>query len=181
MSTEPRQPNMSQLHRQRERSKALGPIAAVVFVVGMTWVYGTALHMYDPPWGEVVEMDPPRALQRLLARGISPNSSGPTGRTWLHIAAGSEDPTKVRMLLTYGANPNVADDHGRTPLHVAAYCSTVLTCRLLLQAGANPRALDDRSRTPLDYARKRDNQQVIRLLAAYAPKQQRDRPPSTLR
>lgn len=88
------------------------------------------------PLHAAVEMDKPRLLASLLARGVNPNvrlSKGLpfrradiisrayyAGATPFWLAAKKGDVSSMRALVGAGADPNIPSDNGTTPLLVAA-------------------------------------------------------------
>ena len=84
----------------------------------------------------------------------------------LHLAAECGSEILVRELICLGVDPNPRDCDGRTPLHYSCLSklSRVAVVEYLLEAGADVRAADRHGLSPLQYATKKDNPEIIRLL-----------------
>jgi ankyrin repeat protein len=70
----------------------------------------------------------------------------------------------VELLLAAGADPNLKGDYGRTALVVASLHSHAEVVESLLQYGADPSLKDESNKTALDWARRRKNWKIVRLL-----------------
>jgi uncharacterized protein len=80
------------------------------------------------------------------------------------IAIGRNAET-ARILIAQGADVNMEQAGGYTPLHLAASSGLVEIAKLLLETGANPKTPCHRGKTPADYARERNHEAVVQLLA----------------
>jgi len=75
-------------------------------------------------------------LAALVNAGLPPDETDAEGRTALHVAVGSTQPSAVACLLELGADPNVPDNSGNTPLLLAAKAASRPMCRQLAGRGA---------------------------------------------
>jgi ankyrin repeat protein len=112
-------------------------------------------------------------VKLLLDHGASPNvryqERGEVGdfQTPAMNAAWHGDVECLKLLLEHGADVNVqGGPFDRTPLLCAATTGSEATVRLLLARGADVRARDWQGDTALDWARRRGNTSIVRLLAA---------------
>jgi ankyrin repeat protein len=109
--------------------------------------------------------------------GEGPGLLGPGGASAgaLHLMAKRNSPAAVQWLLDRGADPNARWSHWDaevTPLHLAAWQGHAEVVRLLLKAGADPGTHDSKhDGDALDWARHGGRLEVVRILAAHAPKQ----------
>jgi uncharacterized protein len=110
----------------------------------------------------------PKATELLLTHGahIHRFSRNPLHNQPLHacIAIG-RNPETARILVAQGADVNMEQAGGYTPLHLAASSGLVEIAKLLLETGANPKTPCHRGKTPADYARERNHEAVVQLLA----------------
>jgi hypothetical protein len=98
------------------------------------------------PDGRTKLFGAPRKMTRaLLAGKANPNFTDPEGNTPLFLA---EDPEVIKDLVKGGAVPNQANGEGKTALMGREIAVT----RALLAAGANPALKDKAGKTALDYA-----------------------------
>jgi ankyrin repeat protein len=88
-------------------------------------------------------------VQKLLARGLDPNSVGGDGESLLYTAARNGSLATVDVLLAAKARVDAGNRVGDTPMMVAALQGYLPIVRKLREAGA---ALDPRGWTPLAYA-----------------------------
>ena len=106
----------------------------------------------------------------LLERGMNPNHTNWRGFTLLHDMAHTGDLAKARLLIEHGADVNRIDDEYRsTPLGYAARWGHVEIVKLVLDCGADPTKSDAPWSTPLAWARKKNHDDVERLLQSSAP------------
>lgn len=92
-------------------------------------------------------------LERLLKRGLPPDSHDHNGGTGLLNAIKSGSPKIVRLLLAYKANPNLASyDGAEFPLHEALKRRDVASVTALVQAGARSDVPDASGKTALQLA-----------------------------
>lgn len=98
-----------------------------------------------------VKADDAVAVERLLFENSpAQRVTGPSGRTWLHMAAGYGSTHVMQALLRLGlAVDTRTDDSSETPLHTAALDDRQEAIRLLLSVGADVGATDKFGRTPL--------------------------------
>ncbi|KAL3284428.1 hypothetical protein HHI36_018587 [Cryptolaemus montrouzieri] len=90
-------------------------------------------------------------VQRLLALGVSANTTDVQKRSALHIAVTRGYKEIVRLLLQY--DPNKRDMIQNTPLHLAACSHNFAIISLLIDAGADVNSLDMHGRHPLQLAK----------------------------
>ena len=87
------------------------------------------------------------------------------GQTPLSRAVAMNQFSSVEVLLDYGADPDLANAKGLTPLHVVLLMGAdTRFIRLLLQYGAKPNLICPTKGTPLHYARKKKNDEAVRIL-----------------
>ncbi len=92
-------------------------------------------------------------LERLLKRGLPPDSHDHNGSTGLLNAVKSGSPKIVRLLLTYKANPNLGSYDGTEfPLHEALKKRDLPSVVALAQAGARSDVPDGSGKTALQLA-----------------------------
>lgn len=111
-------------------------------------------------------------VQRILARGVNPNTRSDDGATPLHICAQQALVSPAKMLLESRADPNVADRLGFTALHWAVQIRREETSasnrlemiRLLVRNGADPLQADPSGVTPLSIASKKENVSSLEVL-----------------
>ena len=105
--------------------------------------------------------------EQRLASGADLEATGYSGRTPLHVAAGSGSVEKVELLLASGADLEAVANDGRTPLHVAAGSGSVEIVALLLASGADLEAVAKfGGRTPLHVAAGSGSVEKVELLLA---------------
>ena len=85
------------------------------------------------------------AVDRLLAKGVSPDTADALGITALIAAAERGHTEVVEVLLAAGANPNRSDKNGATPLLRAAGGGHVDTVHALIAGGADVNASSPRA------------------------------------
>ncbi len=112
-----------------------------------------------------IEQGGARDVERLLARGASPNAVDADGTPALMMAALFADAGTMDVLLERGADPNLADRSGATALMWSAH--DLAKVQRLLAHGADVNAKSQTERTPVlvaaSYPRTID---VVRLLLA---------------
>lgn len=89
----------------------------------------------------------------------------PSGRTHLHMAAGSGKPLDVQRLIEAQAEIDAKDQHGFTPLMYAVRVSGNADCvDTLIKARANVNAIAGNSMTPLHLAMYQCDPKILKLL-----------------
>jgi len=128
-------------------------------------------HSGEPPGGPTalalaVAADNADVVRFLLEHGAKVNVRTLGGFNPLLVSARHKQTAIVRMLLAAGADPNSTEYRGATPLTAAAASDDFSTemIALLLDAGADPRAKDNSGQTALDWAMKRGETAVTRML-----------------
>lgn len=103
----------------------------------------------------------------LLDGGMDVNARTNSGSYALNNAAVENEVEVIRILLDRGADPNVQNNQGDTPLICATKYAggKPATVRLLLDAGTDLTIRDNQGKTALDYAKEKDQQEAIGLLA----------------
>ena len=87
------------------------------------------------------------------------------GWSLMHSAAFSADLKILKFL--YEKNPNSVHDltcDGKTPLHLAAMKNNVENVKFLVEKTENVQIQDRQGQTPLDYASKRGNLKIVKIL-----------------
>jgi ankyrin repeat protein len=110
----------------------------------------------------------PAAVEFLLDRGADASVKSKRSETALGNAGTSGVEETARMLLDHGAEVNSRNIRGYSPLMLAASSDAVPAgaVKLLLAAGADKALVGDYDETALDFATKRGNTEVARLLGA---------------
>ena len=113
------------------------------------------------------ESEDAKALEAMLAGGMSLDAKSATGQTALHAAAGAGAIKSIAFLLDKGMPVDVTDLGGRTPLMEAVLRSDGATVRHLLAQGADPRAKDVEMYKPLMLAVREGRANMVSELAPY--------------
>lgn len=108
-------------------------------------------------------------VRKALKSGADVDKQDRDGWTALLFAATNNQPSVVQLLVSAGADPNIAGNQGETPLIAAVLAQDAPLVKLLLDAGADASAALEDGRGALDLARKRGNQDIVRLLEKGAP------------
>jgi ankyrin repeat protein len=114
-----------------------------------------------------VESGNPRAVKLLLDRGANPKARYGPAFTPLTEVAQECKPEIVRMLVDKGAEVNAREYRGATPLTfvAASDCTNAAqSAAILLKAGADWRIKTEAGETAFDFALKRGETDVVRLL-----------------
>ncbi len=112
--------------------------------------------------------------QQLIEAGADPNErSENNGTTLLYIATQSGNEELAQWLLQEKrADATIANRSGRTALHQAALFGRIVIASLLVESGGDVDATDTTSKTPIDFARQRNNRELVDILLA--AKEKRD-------
>lgn len=120
------------------------------------------------------------AVDWLLARGAKLNRPD---MQWsaIHYAAFAGHNELVQLLIDKGANINALTPGGASPLMMAVYENHEATASRLLQLGANPNVRNDYGDSALDWAMRKDNMRMARIVGGENFKEAASRPKSTWR
>ncbi|XP_060805140.1 L-asparaginase 1-like [Amyelois transitella] len=89
----------------------------------------------------------------------------------LSLATRSGSNSRVMSLIAAGADVNLADELKQTSLHKAVLCSSLEMTTCLLNEGARVDVKDVMNFTPLDYARKLNQDVIVKLLEEHLKKE----------
>ncbi|KAE8753046.1 hypothetical protein FOCC_FOCC000391 [Frankliniella occidentalis] len=89
-------------------------------------------------------------VERLLKKGVNPDSTNEDGLTALHQCCIDDNERMMKLLLDYGANVNAEDSEKWTPLHAAATCGHLHLVRYLINSSANLLAVNADGNMPYD-------------------------------
>jgi ankyrin repeat protein/mono/diheme cytochrome c family protein len=114
----------------------------------------------------------PAAVKFLLERGADAKIKSKRSETALGNAGTAGDEETVRMLLAHGAEVNTRNVRGYSPLMLAASSDSIAggAVKLLLAAGADRSFVGDYDEKAIDFAIKRGDTEVARLLGANVAK-----------
>ena len=104
-------------------------------------------------------------VRELLAQGVNPNSTKPSGETALHKACSWGKVDMCEVLLAAGADPNKRDSRGRTPMHEACANGKIEAARVMLAYRPNLSIKDKRGKTAMDVIGSSNRTQLKALLA----------------
>ncbi|KAK8113342.1 hypothetical protein PG984_013868 [Apiospora sp. TS-2023a] len=102
-------------------------------------------------------------IRRLVARGVTINSSGAAGFTPLHFAVQLQHRQLIIDLMNMGSDPNVQNMGGESPLHLAVHKGDLETVKYLLDHGADATVRNAGDSTPGVLARGVANRAVHQL------------------
>ena len=149
---------------QRFTDCLLGKIWRCAAVLAVTLGWGsTALFASDlvEDTAFAVQNGDTAAIQKLLAKGIDPNTTDEKGDPLLNLAAANGDEAMVDLLLRSGASPNRRNLVGETPAMTAALKGHAKVLQRLIDAGA---FVDHAGWTPLHYAVLQGNLECVEIL-----------------
>lgn len=92
-------------------------------------------------------------VEKILKKGIFPDSTNSQGQTPLFVAALLGLRKIVDLLLNFGSRPNHRCLDWSTPVHAAAFSCDQWIMSRLIDAGGDLRLYDQKSRRPYDWAR----------------------------
>jgi uncharacterized protein len=109
-----------------------------------------------------VTFDQPATLEKLLARGLDPNTPNEKGVTGILIALESESPKAAMVLARHPkTNLNAQNNAGETALMLAAISNQLQLAKVLIEQGAD---VNKPGWTPLHYAAAKGHREMMRLL-----------------
>ncbi len=109
-----------------------------------------------------VTFDQPATIEKLLARGLDPNTPNEKGVPGLLIAIQSPSPKSAMLLAQHPkTNVNASNQHGETALMLAAINNQLELAKVLIERGAD---VNKPGWTPLHYAATRGHREMMRLL-----------------
>jgi ankyrin repeat protein len=109
-----------------------------------------------------VTFDQPATLEKLLARGLDPNTPNEKGVTGILIALESESPKAAMVLARHPkTNLNAQNNVGETALMLAAISNQLQLAKVLIEQGAD---VNKPGWTPLHYAAAKGHREMMRLL-----------------
>jgi hypothetical protein len=90
------------------------------------------------------------------------------GKTWLHMAAGDDNPDLLAEFVDAGLDIDTPlANRPETPLHAALTMESWKAAEWLIKHGANVNACGDNYPTPLSIAAESDNLDIVKLLLSY--------------
>jgi ankyrin repeat protein len=109
-----------------------------------------------------VTFDQPATLEKLLARGLDPNTPNEKGVTGILMALESESPKAAMVLAKHPkTNLNAQNNVGETALMLAAISNQLQLAKVLIEQGAD---VNKPGWTPLHYAASKGHREMMRLL-----------------
>ncbi len=105
-------------------------------------------------------------VEKLLARGVSPDCRDNEGKTALMRAAEDGNPALVGVLIRHGADVNALDDDGETALMKAAFGGHLSVVELLAENDADLEIRNGDGSTALDLAQLKGHDPVTSFLTA---------------
>lgn len=118
--------------------------------------------LIDAAWrGDIV------TVERLLNKGVNPNSRTTIGQTALDSASLKGHIEVVKLLIERGANVNATNNDGGTALMSAAWGGYAGVVKLLLSKGASPNMTAKSSTgtvTALSQAKIRGHDEIVQIL-----------------
>ncbi len=109
-----------------------------------------------------VTFDQPATIEKLLARGLDPNTPNEKGVTGILIALESESPKAAMVLAKHPkTNLNAQNNAGETALMLAAISNQLQLAKVLIEQGAD---VNKPGWTPLHYAASKGHREMMRLL-----------------
>lgn len=152
---------MSTLHRSMNLSgKRLLRTAALTAALGWGIAAAQASDLVEDT-ALAVQNGDTATIQKLLAKGIDPNTTDEKGNPLLNLAAANGDEAMVDLLLRSGASPNRRNLVGETPAMMAALKGHAKVLQRLIDAGA---IVDHAGWTPLHYAALQGNLECVDVL-----------------
>ncbi|MDP2892875.1 MAG: ankyrin repeat domain-containing protein [Sulfurimonas sp.] len=103
-------------------------------------------------------------VKLLLEKAAEPNISNALGASSLHFAAKYGKKSLCKLLIKYNADINHRDMEGNTPLIKAVEKDDFEIVELLIENNANVSVKSNNNMTAFDYAKKRRNGKICRIL-----------------
>lgn len=105
-----------------------------------------------------------KVVEFLLSKGVDVNADSPEG-TALIGSCYKGNIEIAKLLLEHKATINAQNEQGTTPLIFAVQGNNVSLVSLLVTSGANKEMKEKSGRTAMDYAKEKQNQEILDILS----------------